>query len=213
MPLPNNQIRNIQCIINGTSATGGSSVTPSINIFNFRRTTVVNPFVKADFNTAFQTAIVTPLQAAMNVRYTANNLTVRILDDFNDSPRVFSVAGVGAIVTDSLPSDAAVYLLFRTALRGRNYRGSKHFGPASEVDTTNDILTGAGLVRWQAVQTALAANFVDAQGNTWVPTVLSRNLSNLKVLPVATVVANDVTEVLLDLNIGTMRKRRSRTVR
>lgn len=213
MALPNNQIRNVQCIINGTAATGGSSVTPSINIFNFRRLTVANPFVKADFNTIFQTSIVVPLLAAMNVRYTPNNLTVRILDDFNDSPRVFAVAGVGAIATDSLPSDDAIYMLLRTALRGRNYRGSKHFGPASEVDTTNDILTGAGLARWQTLQTAVGANFVDAQGNTWVPTVLSRNLSNLSLLPLATVVATDVTEVLLDLNVGTMRKRRSRTVR
>ncbi len=213
MPIPNNQIRNVQTIIEGTAASGGSSVTPSINIFSFRRLTVVNPFVKAAFSAAFITNIVTPLLAAMNVRYTPAVHTVRILDDFNDAPSAFPIVGNGAIATDSLPSDDAVYMLFRTALRGRTFRGSKHFGPASESDTTGDILTGAGLVRWQAVQTALAANFVDAQGNTWVPTVLSRKLSNLSLLPVATVVANDVTAVLLDLNVGTMRRRRSKTIR
>lgn len=154
-----------------------------------------------------------PLKAAMNVRYTPGSLQIRILDDYNDNEEIFSVAGVGAIGTDSMPSDDAVYFLFRTPLRGRSYRGSKHFGPLSEEDTTDDLLTGAGLARWQTLQTALGATLTDANGNVWQPHVLSRKLSNLAALPVATVVANQVTSVLLDLNIGTMRKRRSKTVR
>lgn len=213
MAIPAGNIANIQVIINGTSATGGSSVTPSISVYSYKRTTTVNPFTKAAFNTVFQAGVVTPLLAAMNVRYTPGTLSVRVLDDFNDAAQNFTVAGAGAIASDSLPSTSAVYFLFRTALRGRSYRGSKHFGPASEVDTTNDLLTGAGLARWQTVQTALGATLVDANGNSWVPTVLSRKFSNLSQLPIAAVSAEQVTGVLLDLNIGTMRKRRSKTSR
>lgn len=213
MAIPAANIFNVQIEIKGTAATGGSSVTPSINVFSYQRTTSVNPFTKVALNTIFQATVIAPLLAAMNVRYTPNLLTIRILDDFNDYPTNFAVAGVGAIATDSLPSNEAVYLLLRTSLRGRNYRGSKHFGPASEVDTTNDLLVGAGLARWQAVQAAVLSNLVDANGNTWVPTVLSRNLSNLSLLPLASVVATQITDVLLDKNIGTMRRRRSVTVR
>jgi hypothetical protein len=213
MPIPATSIINVQVHVEGTAATGGAGVTPAQNIFSFRRTSTAPAFNKASVNTAFQTAIMTPILAAMNVRYTPGNLTVRVLDDAQDSPTNFAVAGVGAIATDSLPSDAAVYILLRTALRGRNYRGSKHFSPASEADTTNDILTGAGLANWQAVRDALVQDFIDADGNTWKNTVVSRNLSNFNLLPVANIVANDVVESLLDLNIGTMRKRRSRTAR
>lgn len=213
MTIPAGSIQNVQIVINGTAATGGSSVTPSISVYSYKRTTTVNPFSKANLNTIFQTTVVVPLLAAMNVRWTPSNLTIRVLDDFNDAGQVFTIAGNGAIATDSLPSNQAVYLLFRTALRGRSYRGSKHFGPASEVDTTNDILTGAGLTRWQAVRDGLAASMVDASGNTWVPTVLSRKFSRLNELPIAFVSAEQITGVLLDLNIGTMRKRRSKTIR
>lgn len=213
MPIPAANIFNVQIEVKGTAATGGSSVTPAINVFSYQRTTSVNPFTKIALDTIFQTTVMVPLKAAMNVRYTPGSLTIRVLDDFNDYATVFPVAGVGAIATDSLPSNEAVYMLLRTTLRGRNYRGSKHFGPASEVDTTNDLLVGAGLVRWQAVQAAVLSNLVDANGNTWVPTVLSRDLSNLALLPIASVVATQVTDVLLDLNIGTMRRRRSTTVR
>lgn len=215
MPIPAGNIVNLQITIHGTAATGGSSVTPSINVFNYYRTTTVNPFTKTALNTIFQTNVVTPLLAAMNIRYTPGTLSIRILDDFNDAPTVFTVAGVGAIATDSLPSNEAVYMLLRTALRGRNFRGSKHFGPASEVDTTNDLLVGAGLARWNTLKAALLAPCIDANGNTWLPTVLSRNLSNFGsvAVPLAVIVATEVTNILLDLNIGTMRRRRSTTVR
>jgi len=212
MPISPALIRVAEIGILGTSATGGSSVTPSINIFHYRRTAVAVAPSKSQLNTIFQSSIVAPLLLAMNVRYTPANLYIRWIDDANDAPTVFSVAGVGAIATDSAPSNDAVYFLYRTALRGKSYRGSKHFGPLSEVDTTQDILTGAGLARWNVVKAGLVLPLTDAGGNTWTPAVLSRKLSQLRTNP-TTVVANDVTEVLLDLNVGTMRKRRSKTVR
>lgn len=213
MSLPDTSKTNFQIIVYGTAAAGGSSVTPSINIWNYQRNSVVNPLSKSALNTIFQSAILAPLALAMNVRWTANNVGIRNIDDPQDAVTLFAAAQVGARVADSLPSDDAVYFLFRTSLRGRNFRGSKHFGPASEEDTTQDILTGAGLARWQAVGVALALSLVDANGNQWVPMVLSPSLSNLTSLPAALVVSNAVTQVLLDLNIGTMKKRRSRTIR
>lgn len=212
MPIPAAQIQHAEIAVFGRAATGGSSTPPAINIFHYRRIATAVAPSKAALNTIFQATVMAPLLLAMNVRYTPSNLGIRWLNDAEDGYQTFAVAGVGAIGTDSLPSDTAVYFLYRTALRGKFYRGSKHFGPASEVDTTNDLLTGAGLVRWQTVQTALAAGLTDASPNTWVPCVYSRTKSQ-SVLNPTTIIANDITQVLLDLNLGTMRKRRSKTVR
>lgn len=90
--------------------------------------------------------------------------------------------------------------------------GSKHFPAASEVDTTGDVLTGAGLARWQTVQTAVGATLVDALGNSWVPCVFSRKKSQIAVNP-TTIYQNDVTQVLLDKTLGQMRRRKVLTVR
>jgi len=212
MPIPATSQLQFQIVVQGQAAAAGSNAKSSYNVFNYRRASGIPTITKAALNTAFQSNVLTPILAAMNARYSPVNLTIRCLNDALDAPQVFSAAGAGAIATDSLPSDAAVYFLLRTSLRGRSYRGSKHFGPASEVDTTGDVLTGAGLTRWQAVGTALALNFADSNANTWIPQVVSTTLSNLVINP-TNVIANDVTQILLDLNVGTMRRRRSRTVR
>jgi hypothetical protein len=213
MPIAPNLIFDVQATILGSSSSGGAGVKNVYNVFTFLRQSSVPAFTKASFNTAFQLNVLVPLAAAMNVRWSANLVAVRVLNDYLDAEQTFAAAHVGAIATDSLPLNSAVYLLLRTALRGRNYRGAKHFSPASEVDTTQDVLTGAGLARWQAVRDAVGASWVDGNGNTWVPTVYSRNLSSPNLLPVATIVSNAVTQSLLDLNIGDMKKRRSRTIR
>jgi hypothetical protein len=212
MAIPANQIFTAEVTILGSQAAAGSNSTPAINVFNFkRRTNVVNP-TKAALNTVFQANIIAPLLAAANIRYTPINVSIRWIDDALDPLQFFAAAGVGAIGTDSVPSDDAVYMLLRTANRGKHYRGAKHFAAANEVDTLGDILTGAGLVRWQTLQTALAAPLVDATPNTWDLAVFSKSLSTYRTNP-TNIISNPVTQVLLDLNIGTMRRRRSKTVR
>lgn len=212
MPIAPTLITTAEIITDGRSAAGGSSVTPSRNVYYYKRTTNVNPLDKADLYTAFRLAVVVPLLAAMNVRYTSNVSTVRWLDDALDPPFIIADAGVGAIATDSLPTEDAVYFQLNTLLRGKSYRGAKHYTPLSEIDTTQDILTGAGLARWQAMKTALALPVVDAQGNTWLPVVFSRKLSQVKKNP-TTVVANPVSVVFLDTTPGNMKRRRAQRVR
>lgn len=190
----------------------GSNAKSTVGIFHYRLATIVLPATKAALELIFNTTVQLPFLAAANARYTQAGSTVRYVDDATDPVASMVRAGVGAIATDPLPTIDSVYYLFRTVLRGRNYRGSKHFPAPSEADTTGDVLTGAGLARWQTLQTALAAPIVDALGNTWVPSLLSRTLSQLVVNP-TTVVATDIQAVLLNLNIGTMRKRRTQTVR
>lgn len=201
-----------EVIAKGTLASAGSNTKNVANVFHFRLAFLTAPATKTALQTAFNTAIMVPFLAAANARYTQSETTVRWIDDATDAPESFANAGVGAIATDSLPTDVCVSMLLRTAKRGRYYRGAKRFAGASEADTTGDILTGAGLARWQTLQTAVGANIVDALVNTWVPSVLSVSNSVLATNP-TTVVANDVTACLLNKNVGTMRGRRVATVR
>lgn len=212
MPLPDNQLLIAEVVVRGTQAAAGSSVTPSINVFHYRRNAVAVPMSKAALNTVFQANILVPILAAANVRYTPNTVSIRMLNDAEDAYADFAAAGAGAIATDSEPSDDAVFIYLKSGLRGKSYQGGKHFGGTSEVDTTGDILTGAGLARWQTVRNALTPNLVDATPNAWTPCIFSRTLSQFRLNP-TNIVTADVVTALLDLNIGTMRRRRSCTVR
>lgn len=215
MPIPDNQLLHAEIVVRGTQAAAGSSVTPSINVFHYRRLATAIPMTKLALKNAFWTAVGVPLLAAANVRYTPNVLSVRMVNDATDPYADFSQAGVGAQPGDSEPSDDAVYVYLKTAVRMPGGKGGKHFGGTSEADTTGDILTGAGLGRWQAVRDALKLVLTDATGNQWQPFILSRKPiggSQLKTNP-TTIVGYDVIDALLDLNVGTMRRRRSVTVR
>lgn len=202
----------VEIVVRGFMAAGGSSITPAINVWHFRRTVLSSTLTKSRINTAFQASIVAAHLAAANVRYTPSALTIRMIEDAVDFPNQFSVAGVGAIPTDSSPSDDAVVLYLQTSLRGRKYRGYKHLAGVNEADTLGDVLTGAGLGRWTAVKTAVAAGFTDADGNVWVPSVVSPSECQLKVNP-TTVLANDATAISLDTVVGTMRKRKAVQIR
>ncbi|MFZ1006816.1 MAG: hypothetical protein WAN65_08270 [Candidatus Sulfotelmatobacter sp.] len=193
------------------AAAGGNSVN-TLNIFHFRLSALGSAVTKGALNNAFATNIIVPYATACNVRWSAINSTARFVNDATDVEFSTTSPAVGLVATDSLPTDTCVSMLFRTALRGKRYRGGKRWAAASEADTTGDVLTGAGLARWQTLQTACNLPFNDANGNTWTPSVLSRFLSQLAVNP-TTVIANDVTVVLLNLNIGTMRGRKIATVR
>lgn len=199
---------NIEVAVKGTAAAAGSNVVKAENVFTFRRTTNVNPVNKVNIDTAFQAGILAAMAVALSARYAANSLTIRILDDPQDAGTSFVSAVVGAVAGDSASMKSAVYMQLKTTLRGPSFRGSKHFAPYVEADTTGDVLTGAGLARWQALQGALNVVMVDLDGNTWVQTVYSRTLSLPQLLPIATIVSNDVTSVLLNKNMGTMRRRK-----
>lgn len=201
-----------EVVMAGVMAAGGSNAKNVQSVFHYRLSVLGGAPTKAALETIFQATIPVVFVAAANVRYTQSGNSVRGLNDATDAYQTVTRALPGAIATDSMPTIDSVYMLLRTAKRGANYRGSKHFPGVNEADTTDDLLTGAGLVRWQALQTALMTPLVDALGNTWVLSLLSRSLSQLTNNP-TTVVANDVTSVLLNKNVGTMRRRRTQTVR
>lgn len=212
MGIPNAAQTVVTIKIAGVMASAGGRAVNTLNVFHYRRSTTANALNKAQVSAIFQTAVVVPLALALNVRFTQVNNTVRIVNDAQDQEVAFGNAAVGAIASDSYDSRSAVYMGYQTGIRGKRFRGSKHFAPLSEVDTTGDILTGAGLARWQTVQAACAASFTDAGGNTWIPVVLQGPpLSQLRTNP-TTVQTADVTTVTLNKAIGSMKRRRAGSV-
>jgi hypothetical protein len=162
--------------------------------------------------TAFAASVVAALAAAANVRWAANLLSCRFFDDPTRLAVSAASAAVGAIATDSAPQQNTVCMKIPTGIRVPPLVGGKKFGAVNEVDTTNDILVGAGLARWQAVRDACFAGFTDADGNVWTLYVLSREHSILDNLPQAVITAYAATSVILKKNVLTLRRRRSSQV-
>jgi len=214
MPIPNNQILVGEVHLLGTGAAGGSTSKPFDFTFHYRRTTPLLPITKAALDAIFQTTVAVPIAAAVNARWTQQSNTVRWVNDALDAPVPFAHALVGGVPGDGMAMHVSSYLLMRTGLRGRSYRGSKHFGPLSEADATNpnpDIMNAASLALWTAVATAMTTALVDANGNTWNPCIMSRTLSKTTPNP-TTIVTNDVTLILVNKRFGRMKKREVKSV-
>jgi len=214
MPIPLNQVLTIEAIVYGKIDAGGSTTVNTVTVFHYKRNAVVTNPTKLAFDTVFQSDIVEPMAACLNERWNQLFNTIRFIDDATDPPGQFSHAEPGGVAGDGMSSLAAAFTLFRTALRGRNFRGSKHFGPLSEADATapdSDILNAAALARFATLDAALIAPLTDATPNTWTLQILSRSLSKLTKNP-TTVITNQVTAILQNKRIGRMRRREVRSV-
>lgn len=209
MPIPFTEQEHVEIILRGDIAAAGSSARPTWSTFHFRRFSQLFAINKADVQTAFQASIGVALIAALNERWSQAYNTVRCINDVNDPILQVTNVNAGAITGDSMSTLLAAYSLFRTNLRKASFRGSKRWGPLSESDTTSgssDILNAAALTRFGTLNAAILAGFTDASGDVWIPVILSRKLSQLKVNP-TTVVATDVGSALINKRIGRMKVR------
>jgi hypothetical protein len=195
--------------MNGLIAAAGSSSKPTAFVFHFNRASGGPALNKLHIESAFQSAIATVVAAALNNRWAQTHNQVRMIDDALDPPQLVTRAVAGAIAGDSMSTLMTAYILMRTGIRGKNYRGSKHLAPLSESDTTagtSDILNAGALTNFGNVATAIGAGFADSDGNAWTPVILSRSLSQLRTNP-TTVITNVVTEIHVNKRMGRMKRR------
>jgi hypothetical protein len=214
MPIPLNTVHVAEVSMKGLIASGGSNTINTNFIFHFQRAaTAVNP-AKGAIATAFDAGIGAAVAAALNAGWSGTVYDVRYPEDAEDQYVSTTSAQVGAIAGDRLASDQAAFLLFRTGLRGRSFKGGKHLGPMSEADVTtpnDDVWNAAALARLATINTALAAGFTDATGNVWSLTLLSRKKSQLKKNP-TTVIYNLVTQLLVNKRTGSMVRRKVKSI-
>jgi len=214
MGIASTSISHAEIHLQGQLVAGGSNSVNTDYVFHYRRTSTVPPLSKPNLDTIFQSTVAAKIILAVNVRWSQLTNTIRWLDDATDPPIPISHVNLGAIVTDGMSAVEAAFILLKTGLRGKSYRGGKHFAGLNEVDTTapnDDVLNAAAIVLWGNVVTALGTALVDASGNTWYLEVMSRTLSQLTVNP-TTVVGNDVNQILLNKRIGRMRGRQPKSV-
>lgn len=213
--IPANQLIHVEAIVTGQIASGGGAAKTIISVFDFRRTATVLPVDKLHIDTAFQAAYVVPLGALQNAAYLQSQNSIRFLNDATDPALLVPHAVAGGVVGARSQDYDAVCYQYVTGYRGKSGRGSKHFAPLSEADALGDVLTGASLAAWVAFKAVLLAGFTDVEGNIWVPCVVSKGAqppkSQLTINP-TTVFSNDVTSIRLNKTLGTMRRRKVRTV-
>src|SRR5690349_18742457 len=130
-PLPDSACLVAQINMRGVVASAGGNSINAENIFYFRRTSGVPTLSETVLETAFQNNVALTILAALNLRYTQTLNAVRMIND-TTRPFVFvNRAIAGSITGDSMPSNTAVYILSRTAYRGKSFKGGKHFFPLS----------------------------------------------------------------------------------
>jgi len=198
-----------EIIVKGAMTAQGSNTINTVNLFHYKKTAGSGASDKPSLVTQFVNTVLGPLAGVLNARWSSSIVSVRWFDDATDPYLDTPTVKPGIITGDSLPPHCALFLLQRTGLRGKSYKGGHHFGPLSESDTTaptNDILNAAAVTAWNSMLVNLKANLSDANSNVWTPCVLSRKLSQLKTNP-TNVVAATVTSVLLNKRIGRLRHR------
>lgn len=214
MAIAQNQILAAEIHLTGKMASGGSNTVNTDFIFHYRRITLAVAPVKANLAAVFAASVVTAVAAALNTTWSASFIRIRWPNDPLDLFTDVTSAAVGAITGDRMSSEDSAYLTFATALRGKSYRGGKHLAPMSETDSTSgadDLFNAPALTRLALINTNYLAGLTDSDGNQWVAAVLSRKLSNFKVTP-CTLVINDIVQARVNKRIGSMLRRKVKSV-
>lgn len=202
--------------LKGELLTTGGQVKKCLNVFDFKRFSGSAAPDRSAIDGSLWTIIQGHLTAATVARYTVPRRSVRFLDDPTDAEVEYtSTPLTGSQEGDGYASDSAVYMLLKTGARGRSFKGSKHFGGLCEDDTINDQLDASGIALWTDVLNDLKTygiTGVAIGANVWKMVVVSTLLSDLEAYP-AVITGADISNVLLNLTIGTMGHRRQKTVR
>lgn len=212
MPIDPSLMRVAEVVHLGTVAAGGGSAKNFANVYHFIRSSTVNPWSNTNIANEFIASILPDVCAVLNADYATTAVTARCVNDALDAPVSVADTTPGGVAGERLPDYNAVMLLLRTALRGGSYRGRKFYGPISEADSQDDVLTAGAVTAFGTLITTLLAGMTDSDGNVWSLAVFSSTLSQSTVNP-TTIVANVVTQILLNKSLGTMRRRKVKTVR
>lgn len=198
----------------GYSVARGGSTKNLANVYQFYRTNAINPRVKANVEAAFQASIGAAVLAALSVDYTQTNTTIRWIDDGTDAPVSFTEVGVGAIAADRLPDHVCATVRMKSGMRGIASRGSKHYGPIGEDDTTGDCLKTTPLARFNSIAAAILLGFTDSDGNVWVPILVSRVVRTHPIFNAnpTSFVWSQVVSAGANKSLGSMKRRKIKSV-
>jgi hypothetical protein len=199
----------VEISMHGIVTAGGSQTKNSASVFHFRSSAPTTTINKPAIEAAFSGQIAAPILALLNNRYTQTFNTVRLLNNPLDPLYQAAETGVGAITGDSMPMANQSFVLARTAVRGKSFKGAKKLFPLSESDTTHgtdDILNAAALARYATLATAWLAGFTDGVGIIWLPVIVSKKKSQLLAGAPISIVGADIIQILTNKRIGRNKK-------
>jgi hypothetical protein len=159
----------------------------------------------------FDTKVFSFARAQLTADYSTVSFNGRLLDDATQQFTTTTVALAGGIALPRLPGDLAIVTPMRCAQRGKQFRGRKHWRGVPSASVLKDELTAGALTAWLAVAVKLVGSFTSTLG-TYQPCVVAKTLSQLRTNP-TTIIASDVTSVLVNKTIGTFRRSKEPTQR
>lgn len=209
MPPP---LHNLVAVVVKGHSTAADPASPNIfNTFFYARSATTLPATKPSFMTAWLSAVNAVIYPLMSVNYVQDYVQVRFQDDALDAwYAVTSGLTNGAVTGDIVPSLMNVSVRLETGIRGKSYRGSKHFGPIAKSQTLLDQLNSSAVTAWTTAIACLIANVTDGLGNVWAPVCLSRQPPyQMKVNPTSAS-WNTYTTAVLNVDLGRQKKRGQR---
>ncbi len=204
-----------EMVVKGHSVESDGGSKPILNIFHFARRSGPGTGTETELYTVIGGLVDATISLALSVAYVPDETTMRFMDDPTRAAVSNTNLWVGAVTGDRLPNFNAVVIRKNTFARGRSYRGSTHYAPIAESQTTLDNLNAGAITLWGNVVLAwnallAPAGFVTPDGSTWGMIVLSPTLSNLTSNPIAAS-GSFVKDFTLNNRIGTMKRRKDRT--
>jgi len=181
------------------------------NVFHYHNLIDGGPLDKAAMLASFISTVGDNIVPLMNVRVTGGKADLRVMDNPLDLVIEQGLGNpAGAVTGDPLSAALALVMTIDTGVRGRSFRGRKHFGGLSESDSDGgDELKAGVIAAWASVASTISANLVLGDGNTYEPCVLSPTLSSLYQDPPFFTGATPGTFTVNHI-LGTMRKRKER---
>lgn len=202
-----------EIVIRGHYVASGTTVKNISNVFHYLFSGGGgSPGNASDLLTAFLAGPWAAIAALLPTSYIGDESLCRTLDDALAQYINGAAPASGGRAVTRLPGDVAIAYLFRTPSRGRNFKGSKHLGPVPAPDVTGDEINGGAIANWQGIGTQMSNVIIGASTAQYQPCVVSKTLSQLVANP-TTIIGDIITQVLTNKTIGTMRRRKEKTVR
>ncbi len=202
----------VEIVTQGNVAETGGSSKSVWNVWHyFQNPNAPGPQSAVAVANVFLTSVWANIAAQLSIAWVGSATLARYLDDVTFPLLSANVPATGSLALPRLSTGQAVVILRRSATRGKNFRGSQHFGPLAAAQVVADELTAGGVTAWTALLATIAGN-ITVGGQTYSPCIVSKSLSQLRQNPV-TIQGSAITQALLNKTIGTMRRRKERTVR
>lgn len=161
--------------------------------------------------------------ACLNSRFARGKLWAKWISDAYDPFKIVvpgPLVGTVGLITASLPLEVACGVQKKSNISGRSWNSANHYSPlditfAGDVANPLEELSPAGLAAFQAMRDLPNKPITDGQGNTLIPVIVSQTHSQMRINPTIIRYA-EMDQAngsqLIDLNLGTLRRRQDRRV-